>query len=74
MSRDPQTIQNEIERTRDALAATFDKLADRTKPKHVADRARSSLRDAVRSPAGIAVIGAAAGLAALLVVRRVRRR
>lgn len=74
MSRDPQIIQNEIERTRDALAATFDKLADRAKPTHVADRARSTLRDAVRSPAGIAVIGAAAGLVALFVVQRIRRR
>lgn len=72
MARDPQAIQREIEEARDALASTLDKLADRTSPASVAGRARESVIGALRSPAGIAGIGVAVSLAALLIVRRVR--
>ena len=72
MARDPQTIQSEIEEAREALASTLDKLADRASPKSVAGRARTSLVGVLRSPAGMAGVGAAVSLVALLVVRRVR--
>lgn len=73
MARDPQTIQREIEETRDALASTLDKLADKASPKSVAGRARDSLINALHSPAGMAGAGVAVALVSLLVVRRVRR-
>lgn len=74
MSRDPQTIQHEIEQTRDALASTFDKLADRASPKNVADRAKTTVVAKVQTPAGKAAVGVAAGLMVLLVIRRIRNR
>jgi len=73
MSRDPDTIQREIEQTRDALAGTLDQLADRYSPKAVASRGQRAVVSKLRSPAGIAASGATVGLFALLVVRRVRR-
>lgn len=72
MARDPQAIQLEIEQARDALASTLDKLADRASPASVAGRARESVLGALRSPAGIAGVGVAVSLVALLIVRRVR--
>jgi hypothetical protein len=72
VARDPQAIQREIEEARDALASTLDKLADRASPSSVAGRARESVLGALRSPAGIAGVGVAVSLVALLIVRRVR--
>jgi hypothetical protein len=73
MSRDPDTIQREIEQTRDALAGTLDQLADRYSPKAVASRGQRAVVGKLRSPAGMAASGVTVGLFALLVVRRVRR-
>ena len=70
----PEEIQREIEQTRDALAGTLDQLAERYNPKAVAGRGRQAVLARLRSPAGMAVVGVGAGLVALLVVRRVRRR
>ena len=72
MARDPQTVQQEIEQSRDALAATLDQLADRASPKHVAERAKSSIVQKAKSPAGMAVLGGATGLVAILLIRRFR--
>ena len=74
MSRDPETIQREIEHTRDALAGTLDQLAERYSPKAVADRSRRALVARLQSPAGLAAAGVGAGLLLLLVVRRIRHR
>ena len=74
MSRDPETIQQEIEQTRDALAGTLDQLAARYSPKAVAGRGRQAVVAKLRTPAGMAVAGVSAGLLVLLVVRRIRRR
>jgi uncharacterized protein DUF3618 len=73
MSRDPDTIQREIEQTRDALAGTLDQLADRYSPKAVASRGKASAVAKLRSPVGMAASGTAVGLVAFLVARRVRR-
>lgn len=74
MSRDPETIQREIEQAREALAGTLDRLAERYSPKAVADRGRRALLARLQSPAGMAVVGVSAGLLVLLVVRRIRHR
>lgn len=72
-SRDPETIQREIEQTRAQLAGTLDALAERASPKRAASRGASAVLDSTR---GRAVLGGAAGLLiallALKIVRRVR--
>jgi hypothetical protein len=73
MNRDPETIQREIEQTRQALAGTLDQIAERYSPKAVADRSRRAALARLQSPAGKAVVGVTAGLMLLLVIRRVRR-
>lgn len=73
MSRDPQTVQREIEQAREALARSLDQLAERTSPKRAAQRGRAGLVARVKSPAGVAVLGTAAALTAFLIIRRVRR-
>jgi hypothetical protein len=74
MTRSPETIQREIEQTREQLASTLDQLAERASPKRLAERSRERAAAAATSPAGLGVIGGFALLTTLLVVRRVRRR
>ena len=42
MARDPDTIQREIERSRDALAGSLDVLSARVNPKKLADDGRQA--------------------------------
>ncbi|GMA39055.1 DUF3618 domain-containing protein [Mobilicoccus caccae] len=83
-NRSLDEIEMDIARNRDSLAATIDELAFRVKPANVAKRqtaeAKSALYAATHGPDGSLrydVVGAAAGVAILLVtvaiVRRVRR-
>jgi len=44
-ARDPESLEREIERTRDELARTIDALADRVSPKQVAERAVGRLKE-----------------------------
>ena len=73
MTRDPETIQREIETTREALAGTFDELAERTSPKRLVAVGKERAIAAATSPAGIAVLGTLGALTTLFVVRRIRR-
>ena len=73
MSRDPETIQREIEQARDALAETLDNLAERTSPRRVAERGRQVLVERLRSPEATRVLSVAAGVVVLFVGYRVRR-
>ncbi|HWM07618.1 MAG TPA: DUF3618 domain-containing protein [Actinophytocola sp.] len=50
MARDPDTIQREIERARDALASTLDELGTKANPKRLVDGAKSSARTTLASP------------------------
>ena len=74
MTRDPETIQREIEQTRAELASTFDQLAERTSPKRLAAVAGDKAKDAITSPPGLAVVGAVTLLIALGIARRARNR
>ena len=74
VSRDPETIQREIESSRAQLAATLDQLAERTSPRRLAGEGRDQFTLFLSSPAGMAALGAVALLAALRVARRARRR
>ncbi len=66
-------IKAEIEQARDQLAASVDQLADRLAPSRLTEQAKSSVIAKVTSPTGKAVIGGAAVLLTLLVVRNLRR-
>ncbi|AIT61717.1 DUF3618 domain-containing protein [Corynebacterium doosanense] len=73
MARDMDDIQRDIERTRRQLAGTLDELADRSKPKNIADDAKRSANAKLQDPnvqkvlIGIGV--AVAGIIALSVAR-----
>lgn len=69
MSRDPQTIEREIEQARDQLASTLDRLVDRAGPKSMVRR----MKEKATSPAGMAIIGAGAGSLVALIILRVRK-
>lgn len=73
MSRDPETIQREIEQAREALAETFDALAERASPRRAAERGRQALADMARSPQAQKAYAVGAVVVALLVARRVQR-
>ena len=50
MARDPDTIQREIEKARDALASTLDQLGTKASPKRLVDGAKSSARSTLSAP------------------------
>ena len=69
MARDPDTIQREIERSRDALAANLDVLSARVNPKKLADDGRQAAAARLADPR---IKYALVGLGALVVVALVR--
>jgi hypothetical protein len=73
VSRSPDEVQAEIERTRHQLANTLDQLVQRTSPKRLADEAKTTVLDTLKTPAGKAVVGAVGAGVALLVALRIRR-
>jgi hypothetical protein len=73
-NRTADDIQHDIEQARASLAVAVDELAERASPKRIVHDAKQNLLAKAQTPAGKAVLGGAAVLAALLVVRRVRRR
>jgi predicted dinucleotide-utilizing enzyme len=68
VARDPETIQREIEKSRDALVQSVDALVDRTNPKRLADQAKQSVVAKLEDPKikyGLIAVGAIVGLAIL---------
>ena len=73
MARDPETIQREIERHRNALAESLDALSDRANPRRLVDEGRQGLLDRLDDPrVRYALIGAGS-LVALVILRRLFR-
>jgi hypothetical protein len=72
VTRDPETIQREVESSRAQLAATLDQLADRTSPRRLAAVARERAAALAASPAGTSALGAVGLLVALRMARRAR--
>jgi hypothetical protein len=50
VARDPETIQREIEKARDALAESLDVLSERASPKRFVDQGRASLQQRLADP------------------------
>lgn len=73
MARDPDTIQQEIEQARDALAGTLDALAERANPKRLADGGKDAVQAKLADPKiKFALIGVGA-VVVLLLLRKLFR-
>jgi len=73
VARDPDTIQQEIEQARDALAGTLDALADRANPKRLVDDGKHAAQAKLADPKiKFALIGVAA-IVVLLLLRKLFR-
>jgi hypothetical protein len=71
--RDAETIQAEIERARDSLAAAVDELTTRANPKRVVEQGRRTLTATLADPKVKYSLIAVGALVALVVVRRLFR-
>jgi uncharacterized protein DUF3618 len=68
VARDPDSIQQEIEKARDALAESLDVLSERASPKRFVDQGRASLQQRLADPKikyGLMAIGALVAFALL---------
>jgi uncharacterized protein DUF3618 len=73
VARDPDSIQQEIEKARNALAESLDVLSERASPKRFVDQGRASLQQRLADPKikyGLMALGA---LVALAVLRKLFR-
>jgi hypothetical protein len=50
VARDPDTIQSEIEKARDALAESLDVLSDRANPKRFVEQGRANVQQRLADP------------------------
>ncbi|ACV78095.1 DUF3618 domain-containing protein [Nakamurella multipartita] len=73
MVRDAETIQAEIERARDSLAAAVDELTTRANPKRVVDQGRQTLTATLAEPKVKYSLIAVGALVGLVVLRRLLR-
>ena len=66
VARDPETIQREIEKARDALADSLDVLSERASPKRLVDSGRQTVQGKLADPKikyGLIAVGVLIGLA-----------
>lgn len=73
MARDPDSIEREIEKARDALASTLDELGTKASPKRLADDAKSSLQTTLEQPKVKYPLIGAGVLIGLLLLRKLLR-
>jgi hypothetical protein len=68
VARDPNTIERDIEKAREALASTLDQLGEKASPKRLADTAKTSVLAKLEDPkVKFPLIGAGVLIVALLV-------
>jgi len=68
VARDPDSIQREIEKAREALAESLDVLSERASPKRFVEQGRSSLQQRLADPKikyGLMALGALVAIALL---------
>jgi hypothetical protein len=66
VARDPETIQREIEKARDALADSLDVLSERASPKRFVDSGKQTVQGKLADPKikyGLIAVGVLIGLA-----------
>ena len=73
MARDPDTIEREIERSRDALAASLDVLSARVSPKKLADDGRRAAAAKLADPKVKYALYAVGALVVVALVRSICR-
>jgi len=71
--RDAETIQAEIERARDSLAAAVDELTTRANPRRVVDQGRRTIAATLTEPKVKYSLIAVGALVGLVVLRRLFR-
>lgn len=64
MARSYESIEGDIAKARDNLAATLDELTDRVSPKNIADQGKAQATTLVKNPVVLAAIG---GVVALVI-------
>jgi hypothetical protein len=73
VARDPETIERDIEKARDALAHTLDQISDKANPSHLADSARTNAAATFGEPkVKYPLIGAGVLIGALLLRKLLR--
>lgn len=73
MARNPETIQREIETTRDALAASMDALTHRANPKRLVDNGKQQVQTKLADPRIKYTLIGLGALVALSVLRKMFR-
>ncbi len=73
MARDSDSIQQEIEKARDALADTLDELSVKASPKRAVDGVKANLRETLQQPKVRAALIGAGGFVGLLVLVKILR-
>lgn len=73
VARDPENIQREIEKTRDALAESLDALADRANPKNLIEGSKEQIAEKLADPKIKYALIAVGTLVGLAVVRSIFR-
>jgi hypothetical protein len=73
MARDADTIEREIEHTRDALAATLDELGTRADPRRVVEAGKQQVETALADPRVRYTLIGVGALIVLLVLRKLFR-
>ena len=73
MARDTESIERDIERAREQLAATLDQLGERADPRKLADQAKASVLQTITQPAVLAAVAGVGLLVGVVVVGRFRR-
>lgn len=73
MARDPENIQREIEKTRDALAESLDALTDRAHPKNLIEGSKEQIAEKLADPKIKYALIAVGTLVGLAVIRSIFR-
>jgi hypothetical protein len=73
VARDPESIQHEIEQTRDALAESLDALADRANPKNLIEGGKEQVAEKLADPKIKYTLIAVGALVGLALVRSILR-
>jgi hypothetical protein len=73
VARDPDSIEREIEKARDALASTLDELGTKASPQRLADNAKSRLQTTLEQPKVKYPLIGAGVLVGLLLLRKLLR-
>jgi hypothetical protein len=73
VARDPDSIEREIEKARDALASTLDEIGTKASPKRLTDNAKSSLHTTLEQPKVKYPLIGAGVLVGLLLLRKLLR-